>query len=136
MAGKDVAYKGSLIVNIVEVCHLDAASFGAWDDAKAESIVGLKRDRSAYRKYLFTGDRLTGAIIIGRSGDVWTTNDVGMLKGLVQTGVPLDRFKDYLKSHPFDVKTAFIASGTTGTLLPETVLGRPSKAPGDTPVAV
>jgi NAD(P)H-nitrite reductase large subunit len=136
MAGKDVAYKGSLIINIVEVCHLDAASFGAWDDVKAETVVGLKRDRSAYRKYLFSGDRLTGAIIIGRSGDVWTTNDVGMLKGLVQTGVPLGRFKDYLKSHPFDVKTAYIASGTAGTLLPETVLGRPSKAPGETPVAV
>ena len=136
MAGKDVAYKGSLIINIVEVCHLDAASFGAWDDAKAETVVGVKRDRSAYRKYLFTGDRLTGAIIIGRSGDVWTTNDVGMLKGLVQTGVPLGRFKDHLKSHPFDVKTAYIAAGTAGTLLPETVLGRPSKAPGETPVAV
>jgi NADPH-dependent 2,4-dienoyl-CoA reductase/sulfur reductase-like enzyme len=33
MAGKDVRYRGSLIINIVEVCHLDAASFGAWDDA-------------------------------------------------------------------------------------------------------
>ena len=136
MAGRDVAYKGSLIINIVEVCHLDAASFGAWDDARAEVISGVKRDRSAYRKLLFTGDRLTGAIIIGRSGDVWTTNDVGMLKGLVQTGVPLGRFKEYLKSHPFDVKTAYIAAGTAGTLLPETVLGRPSKAPGETPVAV
>jgi NAD(P)H-nitrite reductase large subunit len=136
MAGKDVAYKGSLIINIVEVCHLDAASFGAWDDAKAEAVSGVKRDRAAYRKLLFTGDRLTGAIIIGRSGDVWTTNDVGMLKGLVQTGVPLGRFKDHLKAHPFDVKTAYIASGTTGALLPETLLGRPSKAPGETPVAV
>jgi NAD(P)H-nitrite reductase large subunit len=136
MAGKDVTYKGSLIINIVEVCHLDAASFGAWDDTKAEVVTGLKRDRSAYRKLLFTGDRLTGAIIIGRSGDVWTTNDVGMLKGLVQTGVPLGRFKEYLRAHPFDVKTAYIACGTAGTLLPETVLGRPSKAPGETPVAV
>jgi NAD(P)H-nitrite reductase large subunit len=136
MAGRDVAYKGSLIVNIVEVCHLDAASFGAWDDAKAEAVTGLKRDRAAYRKYLFSGDRLTGAIIIGRSGDLWTTNDVGMLKGLVQTGVPLGRFKDRLKAHPFDVKTAYVAAGATGVLLPETVLGRPSKAPGDTPVAV
>jgi hypothetical protein len=59
-----------------------------------------------------------------------------MLKGLVQTGVPLGRFKDHLKAHPFDVKTAYIASGTTGALLPETLLGRPSKAPGETPVAV
>jgi NAD(P)H-nitrite reductase large subunit len=136
MAGKSVSYKGSLIVNIVEVCHLDAASFGAWDDAKAQAVSALKKDRNAYRKLLFTGDRLTGAIIIGRSNDIWTTNDVGMLKGLVQTGVSLGRFKDYLKTNPFDVKTAFIASKTTSVLLPETVLGRPSKAPGDSPVAV
>jgi NAD(P)H-nitrite reductase large subunit len=136
MAGKSVAYKGSLIINIVEVCHLDAASFGAWDDTRAEAISGLKKDRNAYRKLLFTGDRLTGAIIIGRSGDVWTTNDVGMLKGLVQSGISLARFKEHLRRNPFDVKTAFVAAKTTSTLLPETVLGRPSMAPGDSPVAV
>jgi NAD(P)H-nitrite reductase large subunit len=136
MAGKDVTYKGSVIINIVEVCHLDAASFGAWDDAKAEAVSALKKDRNAYRKLLFRGDRLVGAIIIGRSNDIWTTNDVGMLKGLVQAAVPLGPFKAALKANPFDVKTAFIAAGATSTLLPATVLGRPSKAPGDTPVAV
>jgi len=136
MAGKSVAYRGSLIINIVEVCHLDVASFGAWDDGKAEPISELKKDRNAYRKLLFTGDRMTGAIIIGRSNDIWTTNDVGMLKGLVQTGTPLGRFKEHLRKNPFDIKTAFIAAKTTRTLLPETVLGRPSMAPGDSPVAV
>jgi NAD(P)H-nitrite reductase large subunit len=136
MAGKDVAYRGSLIINIVEVCDMDAASFGAWDDAKAEAVSSLKKERWAYRKLLFTGDRLTGAIIIGPSKDIWSSNDVGMLKGLVQTGVSLARFKDHLRRYPFDIKPAFIATKTTATLLPETVLGRPSKAPGDTPVAV
>jgi len=136
MAGRDVRYHGSLIINIVEVCHLDAASFGAWDDTKAEAISGVKHDRNAYRKLLFTGERLTGAIIIGRSNDIWTTNDVGMLKGLVQTGQPLGRYKEHLRRNPFDVKTAFIAAKTTNRLLPETVLGRPSLAPGDSPVAV
>jgi NAD(P)H-nitrite reductase large subunit len=136
MAGRDVRYRGSLIINIVEVCHLDAASFGAWDDAHAEAMAGLKKDRNAYRKLLFTGERLTGAIIIGRSNDIWTTNDVGMLKGLVQSAQPLGRYKEHLRRNPFDVKTAFIAAKTTSTLLPETVLGRPSKAPGDSPVAV
>ena len=136
MAGKNVTYRGSLIINIVEVCHMDAASFGAWDDAKAEAVSDLKKERSAYRKLLFTGDRLTGAIIIGPSKDIWSSNDVGMLKGLVQTGVSLARFKDHLRRFPFDIKPAFIATKTTDTLLPETVLGRPSKAPDNTPVAV
>src|SRR5438876_840668 len=97
---------------------------------------GVKADRPAYRKLLWRGDRLTGAIILGPSSDVWTTNDVGMLKGLVQSGVSLARWKAHLKKNPFDIKPAFIASRTTSALLPETILGRPSKAPGNTPVAV
>jgi NAD(P)H-nitrite reductase large subunit len=136
MAGKDVRYRGSLAMNIVEVCHLDIASFGAWDDAAAPAAVALKRDRAAYRKLLWTGDRLTGAIIIGPSSEVWTTNDIGMLKGLVQSQVSLGPLKDYLSRNPFDIKSAFIAAKTTSRLLPETVLGRPAKAPGTTPVAV
>jgi NAD(P)H-nitrite reductase large subunit len=136
MAGKDVRYKGSLLANIVEVCHLDVASFGAWEDGKAQSVTGLRADRPAYRKLLFRGDRLVGAIILGPSSDIWTTNDVGMLKGLVQSGVALGAWKARLQKNPFDIKPAYIASHTTGTLLPETVLGRPSKAPGDSPVAV
>jgi len=136
MAGKDVRYRGSLIINIVEVCHLDVASFGAWDDAKAETAGGVKADRPAYRKLLWRGDRLTGAIILGPSSDIWTTNDVGMLKGLVQSGVALGSWKAHLKKNPFDIKPAFIAAKTTSSLLPETILGRPSKAPGETPVAV
>jgi len=136
MAGRDVAYGGSLLMNIVEVCHLDVASFGAWDDPGAEAVTGLRPERPAYRKLLWRGDRLTGAMILGRSSDVWTTNDIGMLKGLVQSGTPLAAWKAHLRRNPFDIKPAFIASRTTATLLPQTVLGRASKAPGSTPVAV
>jgi len=136
MAGKSVTYKGSLLMNIVEVCHLDVASFGAWDDTKAEATTGLQPERPAYRKLLWRGDRLIGAIILGPSSQIWTTNDIGMLKGLVQSGAPAGRFKERLGRNPFDIKPAYIASRTTTMLLPETVLGRPAKAPDDTPVAV
>jgi NAD(P)H-nitrite reductase large subunit len=136
MAGKPVAYKGSLLMNIVEVCHLDIASFGAWDDAEAEAMSRVRADRPAYRKLVWRGDRLIGAIILGPSSEIWTTNDIGMLKGLVQSGAPVGRFKAHLAHNPFDIKPAYIASRTTSMLLPETVLGRPSRAPGETPVAV
>ncbi len=126
MAGLDVAYRGSLLMNIVEVCHLDIASFGTWDDPAAESFVATRPDRWAYRKLLWRGDRLVGAIILGMANDLWTTNDVGMLKGLVQSGNGLGVWKARLRRNPFDIKPAFIASGTTGRLLPETILGRPS----------
>ena len=133
MAGGDVAYRGSLLMNIVEVCHLDIASFGAWDDATAEALEGIRAERSAYRKLLWKGDRVIGAMLLGPSEDIWTTNDVGMLKGLVQSGVRLGPWKEHLRRNPFDIKPAFIASGATARLLPQTVLGRPSVPAGRIP---
>ena len=130
MAGRDVAYRGSLLMNIVEVCHLDIASFGAWDDPTAETFAAVRPERFAYRKLLWRGDRLTGAMILGMADDIWTTNDVGMLKGLTQAGNGLGVWKAHLSRNPFDVKSAFIASGTTARLLPQTILGRPSLPAG------
>ncbi len=130
MAGRDLVYRGSLLLNIVEVCHLDIASFGAWDDPTAEAVAAARPDRWAYRKLLWKGDRLIGAMILGRANDIWTTNDVGMLKGLVQAGNGLGAWKDHLRRNPFDIKPAFIASGTTARLLPPTILGRPSVPAG------
>ena len=129
MAGRNVAYRGSLLMNIVEVCHLDVASFGQWDDTGAEVFTGIRPARSQYRKLLFRGGRLTGAMICGPSSDIWTTNDVGILKGLVQTGADLSTWKRHLAADPFDVKPAFMATRTTAALLPVTVLGRPSQSP-------
>jgi NAD(P)H-nitrite reductase large subunit len=133
MAGRDRAYRGSLLMNIVDVCRLDVASFGRWDDREAEVVSVLRPAEPAYRKLLFRGDRLTGAMILGRADDIWTTNDVGMLKGLVQTGVPLGQWREHLRRNPFDVKPAFIATRTTSRLLPETILGRPSPSPAVVP---
>ncbi len=126
MAGQPQAYRGSLLMNIVEVLGLEIASFGAWNDAEAEVDQVTKSESPAYRKLLWKGDRLIGAMILGPSKDIWTTNDVGMLKGLVQTGTPLGEWKAYIRQHPFEVKRAYIASGTTARLLPLTVQGSPS----------
>ncbi len=129
MAGRDVAYRGSLLMNIVEVCHLDIASFGQWDDPKADVYTATRADRSQYRKLLFRGSRLTGAMICGPAEDIWTTNDVGMLKGLVYAGTDLQAWKAHLKKNPFDIKPAFLATHTVSKVLPLTVLGRASQSP-------
>ena len=47
MAGRDVAYRGSLVMNIVEVCHLDVASFGEWEDRGAEVYTASQPGTSA-----------------------------------------------------------------------------------------
>jgi NAD(P)H-nitrite reductase large subunit len=129
MAGRDVPYRGSLVMNIVEVRHLDVASFGQWEDESADVYTAVRPDRSQYRKLLFRGGRLTGAVICGPARDIWTTNDVGMLKGLVYSGVDLSRWKAHLEANPFDVKPAFLATHTTARLLPQTVLGRAARSP-------
>jgi NAD(P)H-nitrite reductase large subunit len=129
MAGRDVAYRGSLVMNIVEVCHLDVASFGEWEDRGAEVFAATQPRHFGYRKLLFRGGRLTGAIICARSADIWATNDVGMLKGLVQSGVDLAMWKGHLRRNAFDLKPAFMASRAVAALLPHTILGRPSPAP-------
>jgi hypothetical protein len=110
----------------VEVCHLDIASFGVWDDPTAEVCAASRPERWAYRKLVWRGDRLIGAMILGKADDIWTTNDVGMLKGLVRSGGELGKWKEHLRHNPFDIKPVFMASGTTARLLPETILGRPS----------
>lgn len=131
MAGGDTAFAGSLLMNIVDVLDLEIASFGAWDDPEAEAFETVKPDRPAFRKLFFRGGRVVGAVILGKTRDIWTTNDVGMLKGLVYTGVDLSDWKDHLRHNPFDVKRAFLAAGTAGQLLSKTVLGRPSVPAGE-----
>jgi NAD(P)H-nitrite reductase large subunit len=129
MAGKKVAYPGSLMMNIVGVAGLDIASFGSWDATGAEVIEAVRPERSSYRKYLFQGDRLTGAIYVGTDAETWSTNELGMLKGLVQSGQGLGAWKDYLRRHPFDIRKPYLASRTVSALLPDTLLGQPSASP-------
>jgi NAD(P)H-nitrite reductase large subunit len=129
MAGRDVAYRGSLSMNIVEVSGLEVASFGCWDNPIAEAIAAARPERPAYRKLLFRGDRLTGALLIGRAEEIWAGNDAGLLKGLIQSGVSLGTWKAHLRRNPCDLKPAFVASRAVSCLLPQTILSRPSASP-------
>jgi NAD(P)H-nitrite reductase large subunit len=129
MAGRNLAYPGSLMMNIVGVAGMDIASFGSWDDSGAEVIESVRPERPSYRKYLFKGDKLTGAIFVAGDAETWAGNELGMLKGLVQSGQPLGPWKDYLRTHPFDIKKAYLATHTVSALMPGTVLGQPSPSP-------
>lgn len=129
MAGQSASYGGSLLMNIVGVAGLDFASFGDWDAADAEAVTLNQPNRPAYRKYLFRGDVMVGAIFVGPSGDTWSSNDLGMIKGLVQSGRPLGPWKAHLAKNPLDVKKAYLASQTVSALMGETTLGQPSADP-------
>lgn len=108
MAGRDVAYPGSLAMNVVDVCGLQCASFGNWQhDADATTI--RNASRHLYRKLVWSDDRLVGAIFTGQPNDLGMLNDVGMVKGILQTQTALGPWKDYLVKNPFDIRRAYVA---------------------------
>ena len=127
MAGQDVSYPGSLLMNVVDVCGLQCASFGNWNDTTAEATTISNANGSIYRKFLWTGDQMTGAIFVGRAKDLGMLTDVGMVKGMLQTQTPLGEWKGFLQKNPFDVRRAYIGAGVASRLSGATLLGRPSQ---------
>ena len=65
MAGHEVHYPGSLAMNVVDLCGLQGASFGRWNDAAAETTTIDNPAGFIYRKLLFRDDRMCGAIFAG-----------------------------------------------------------------------
>ena len=127
MAGQDVSYSGSLLMNILDVCGLQCASYGNWLDATAEEMTMENPDSRIYRKLMWTGDELTGAMFVGRAQDVGMLTDLGMVKGLMQTRTNFGPWKDFLRENPFDIRRAYIANEVASKLAGQTLLGRPSK---------
>lgn len=126
MAGLECHYPGSLLMNILDVCGLQCASFGRWgEETEAMTIVNEKHP--VYRRMLWTGEQMTGAILIGPANELGMLNDVGMIKGIIQTKVSMGNWKEYLRENPFDVRRAYIANKVGQKLIGTTLLGRKSK---------
>jgi NAD(P)H-nitrite reductase large subunit len=128
MAGQSIAYQGSLSMNVLDICGLQSASFGTWQDENAEQTVIYNPKDSIYRCLSWTDDRLTGAIFVGRANNLGMLTDVGMVKGMIQTGAGLGPWKDYLSKNPFDVRRAFVAAQVPQQLMKQQLLGTPAKA--------
>ncbi len=123
MAGRSVQYPGSLSMNILDIVGLQAASFGLWGSDGREITVAENAARPVYRKLVWDGDRIAGAIFLGPSSDVALLNDLGMVKGLIQTQTPLGEWKAYVQKNPTDIRRPYVASGAAVRLLGETLLG-------------
>jgi NADPH-dependent 2,4-dienoyl-CoA reductase/sulfur reductase-like enzyme len=123
MAGKDIRYPGSLLINVLDVVKLHCASFGIWQGDGREVTTVSNSTRPLYRKYVWEGDRLVGALFVGPIDDVSMLNDVGMVKGLIQAKKPLGSWAQYVRSHPTDLRRAYVASGVADTLVKQTLLG-------------
>jgi NAD(P)H-nitrite reductase large subunit len=123
MAGRAVAYAGSLSMNILDVVKLQTASFGLWRGDGKEVTVVENAARPIYRKLVWDEDRIVGAIFLGPVADVALLNDLGMVKGLIQTGTRLGAWKAYLQKNPLDIRRPYVASKAGVKLLDQTLLG-------------
>ena len=104
MAGRDAAYKGSLVMNVLDTAGLISCSFGAWDGVVGgSSAEQVDEDGYRYLKLQFDGDCLVGALGIGR------TDAIGVLRGLIQTRVRLGPWKAVLEADPHRIQEAYVA---------------------------
>ena len=63
----------------------------------------MDEDAFRYTRLSFKDDRLVGALLIGR------TENVGVLRGLIETRVALGPWKDRLMKNPNRITEAYIA---------------------------
>jgi len=102
MTGADAKYRGSLIMNVLDTLGLISASFGHWM-GEDDMAVMMDHDHHRYIKLAFHGDHLVGALSLGR------TDQIGVLRGLIQSRIKLGVWKDRLKKDPSRIAEAYVA---------------------------
>lgn len=102
MAGQDAKYRGSLIMNVLDTLGLVSASFGHWM-GEEDMAVMIDHDKHRYIKLAFHGDHLVGALCLGR------TDQIGVLRGLIQSRIKLGPWKERLKANPSLIAEAYVA---------------------------
>jgi len=106
MAGKDVAYRGSLSMNVLDTLGLISHTFGLWQGLpNGDSTEVVDEANFLYTRLCFDGDLLIGAITVGHS------HHVGAIRGLIQSRRHLGDWKTRLINNPQLVMDAFVELG-------------------------
>lgn len=81
MAGVATPYEGSIAMNVTAVLHNPVASIGLWNAGDGRYQVHEVRDerKRIYRKLVFDGEQLVGAMLLGRF------EDSGILHNMIRT---------------------------------------------------
>ncbi len=108
MAGGNAPFKGSLVMNVLDTVGLVSCSFGRWQGVEGgEHAERVDENAFKYVNLQFDGDHLIGAISLGR------TDWVGVIRGLIQTKVPLGPWKKKLMVDPHLIAEAYVARAGT-----------------------
>ncbi|MFZ5558978.1 MAG: NAD(P)/FAD-dependent oxidoreductase [Pseudomonadota bacterium] len=104
MAGRRATSGGQLVMNVLDTMGLISTSFGQWMGVEGgEGAEFVDESEYRYLQLQFHGDRLVGANCLG------LTEHVGVLRGLIQTGSPLGRWKATLLRDPTRIVEAYLA---------------------------
>ncbi|HIF18733.1 MAG TPA: NAD(P)/FAD-dependent oxidoreductase [Cycloclasticus sp.] len=104
MMGGNSTYKGSLSMNVLDTAGLISTSFGSWGGVEGGDTATLvDMDNYKYVRLNFKGDLLVGAITVGR------TDYIGVMRGLIQSEVPLGDWKEKLMEDPTLLMNAYLA---------------------------
>jgi len=104
MMGGAASYKGSLCMNVLDTAGLISTSFGSWDGVEGGDTATLVDwDNYKYIRLNFKDDLLVGAITVGR------TDYIGVMRGLIQSEVPLGDWKGKLTKDPTQLMSAYLA---------------------------
>ncbi len=103
MLGQQTDYRGSLSMNVLNTLGLVSSSFGIWDGvAGGDTATAVDMDNARYLRLEFDGERLVGALALG------LTQHVGVIRGLMQTGIELGSWKPRLMKDPHRIMQAYL----------------------------
>ena len=105
MAGGNARLNGVTQINVLDTLGLVSTSFGQWQGVPGGEHAELVDEQHfRYLRLEFDGDRLIGANSLGM------TDQVGVMRGLVERGVPLGHWKTRLLQDPTRLTEAYLAS--------------------------
>jgi NAD(P)H-nitrite reductase large subunit len=104
MAGGRAVQRGVTQINVLDTLGLISTSFGRWQGVPGGQHAELT-DHDGFRhvRLAFDGDVLVGANAIG------LTEHVGVLRGLIESGMRLGPWKEKLMADPLRLPEAYIA---------------------------
>jgi NAD(P)H-nitrite reductase large subunit len=104
-SGHEQLHRGSLNMNVLDTMGLVSTSFGAWEGLRGGESAELNDpDRFQYLNLQFHDDVLVGANTLGH------TDHIGVMRGLIQTGLHLGVWKDRLLDNPLCLMKAYVAA--------------------------
>lgn len=97
MAGERKEYEGSFAMNSVELCGIATISVGITDPKEEgyEAMEHFDKERSIYKKVVLRENRIVGAVFVD---DI---ERAGIYTGLMQDGIDVTSFKEYLLKEDF-----------------------------------